>query len=104
MTKLRDSSVLSGIKIPAPDFDLEKTLDSGQVFHWKRSEAGFVGTVGSLPFYVEQNGSVLKVRCGAPHRARATRVLAGIVARYFSLDHPLSQICASFPNDPVMNA
>jgi len=27
-----------------------------------------------------------------------------IVARYFALDHPLAEICDSFPKDPVMNA
>ena len=26
------------------------------------------------------------------------------VAHYFALDHPLSEICASFPDDPAMNA
>src|SRR5262249_46560255 len=26
------------------------------------------------------------------------------VAHYFALDHPLAEICASFPDDPVMNA
>ena len=36
------------MKIRAPDFDLEKTLDSGQVFHWEKSGDGFVGTIGDL--------------------------------------------------------
>jgi N-glycosylase/DNA lyase len=26
------------------------------------------------------------------------------IAHYFALDHPLAEICASFPDDPVMNA
>jgi N-glycosylase/DNA lyase len=26
------------------------------------------------------------------------------IAHYFALDHPLTQICASFPDDPIMNA
>ena len=26
------------------------------------------------------------------------------MARYFSLDHPLAEICASLPNDPAMQA
>jgi len=30
------------MEIPAPDFDLEKTLDSGQVFHWEKVGKGFV--------------------------------------------------------------
>ena len=43
-------------KIRAPDFDLEKTLDSGQVFHWEKVGDGFVGAIGDLPVYVEQRG------------------------------------------------
>jgi N-glycosylase/DNA lyase len=93
------------IEIFAPDFDLEKSLDSGQVFHWERTGNGFLGTIGDLPVFLEQNSSVLKVRFGGtPKPARETRALPGIVARYFALDHPLGEICDSFPKDPVMNA
>jgi N-glycosylase/DNA lyase len=92
-------------KIPAPDFDLEKTLDSGQVFHWEKIGDGFVGAIGDLPVYVKQDGRALKVRFGVPPRPpREPRVLPDIVARYFALDHPLAEICDSFPKDPVMNA
>jgi N-glycosylase/DNA lyase len=92
-------------KIRAPDFDLEKTLDSGQVFHWEKVVHGFVGTIGDLPVYVRQDGRALKVRFGGPPKpTREPRVLPGIVARYFALDHPLAEICDSFPKDPVMNA
>jgi len=81
------------IKIPASDFDLPVTLGSGQVFHWEKSGEGFVGTIGDLAVYVEQRGDVL-----------VTTGEAGIVANYFALDHPLRDICASFPDDPAMNA
>src|SRR5437773_10530065 len=27
-----------------------------------------------------------------------------LVTHYFALDHPLAEICESFPDDPVMNA
>ena len=93
------------IEISAPDFDLAITLDSGQVFHWQKVGGGFVGTIGDLPVYVEQGGSVLKVRCGAtPQPTRETRVLPRIVSHYFAFDHPLAEICASFPADPIMTA
>src|SRR5262249_59112438 len=92
-------------KIRAPDFDLEKTLDSGQVFHWQRVGDGFVGTIGNCGLYLEQRSEFLKVRFGGPpNPTREPRVLSGIVARYFALDHPLAEICHSFPNDPLMNA
>src|SRR6266513_12405 len=99
------------VEISAPDFDLAKTLDSGQVFHWGKVGDGFVGAIAGTPVYVEQERNVLKVCCGAtPVRAglavpaRATRPLPRIIANYFALDHPLAEICASFPDDPVMNA
>jgi N-glycosylase/DNA lyase len=92
-------------KIPAPDFDLEKTVNSGQVFHWQKVGDGFVGTIGDRAVYVEQRGDLLEVRCGGtPQPARKRRALPGVVARYFALDHPLTEICDSFPKDPTMNA
>lgn len=92
-------------KIRAPDFDLEKTLNSGQVFHWEKAGDGFVGTIGDRAFYLQQRGEFLKVRDGEPPSpTREPRVLPAIVARYFALDHPLAEICDSFPKDAVMNA
>jgi len=63
------------IEIRSPDFDLAKTLDSGQVFHWQKVGNGFVGTIGDLPVYVTQEDDVLKVRCGAtPQPTRETHM------------------------------
>jgi len=45
------------VEISAPAFDLAKTLDSGQVFHWEKIGHGFVGTISDLPIYVSQNGN-----------------------------------------------
>jgi N-glycosylase/DNA lyase len=92
------------IEIPASDFDLAMTLNSGQVFHWEKIGNGFVGTIGNLPVSVEQRGDLLEVPCGAMPPKSPERPLSGIVADYFALDHPLAEICASFPDDPVMNA
>src|SRR2546421_4843283 len=85
-------------RIEAPDFDLAMTLNSGQVFHWEKIGDGFYGMIGDRAVYVEQRGDILKVRFGE------MRALPKVVARYFALDHPLEEICASFPRDPVMNA
>ena len=81
-------------EIPAPDFDLAMTLDSGQVFHWERVDGGFIGTIGERAIYVEQAGEILRVGRG-PEK---------LVRNYFALDHPLAEICASFPDDPVIKA
>src|SRR5438552_15828123 len=90
-------------EICARDFNLAMTLNSGQVFHWEKAGRGFVGMIGDLPVYVEQNGTVLTLG-GAPWPAPGTRALPRIVAHYFALDQRLAEICASFPDDPVMNA
>src|SRR6266542_3833236 len=81
-------------EIPAPDFDLAMTLDSGQVFHWERVDGGFIGTIGQRTIYVEQAGEILRVGRGPEE----------LVRNYFALDHPLAEICASFPDDPVIKA
>jgi len=36
-------------RIPGAGIDLAKTLECGQVFHWTRCEAGFVGTIAETP-------------------------------------------------------
>jgi N-glycosylase/DNA lyase len=92
-------------RIEAPDFDLAMTLNSGQVFHWEKYESGFVGAIGENAIYAEQRGDILKVRYGeTPKPPRQARALLKIIARYFALDHPLEEICASFPRDSVIDA
>src|SRR5262245_53756633 len=93
------------IKIPAPDFDLSMTLDYCQVFHWERIGKGFVGTVGDYPICIEQRKNALiawtnegKLDGFKPSSLRR------VVTNYFALDHPLREICASFPDDPAINA
>lgn len=80
--------------ISAPEFDLAVTLDSGQVFHWERQGDGFIGAIRDTPAYVEQRGNQLKV----------SGVLGKEIRRYFSFDHPLNQICSSFPADEAMKS
>jgi N-glycosylase/DNA lyase len=99
-----DVLLVHRMEISAPNFDLEKTLDSGQVFHWEKIGKGFVGTICDCAIYIEQNGSVLGVRDGGTPARSPRRPLPEIITRYFALDHPLAEICASFPDDPVMNA
>jgi N-glycosylase/DNA lyase len=88
MTRSRALSLIA-----APDFDLATTIRSGQVFHWLPQGAGYTGTIGDTPAYVEQRGSQL-----------ATGADPALVARYFALDHPLPEIYRSFPADPAMAA
>ena len=81
-------------ELEAPDFDLARTLDSGQVFHWEKCGDGYAGTIGSNGVYVEQRRK----------RLLFTGVTAEAIGNYFALDHPLAEICRSFPDDPAMRA
>jgi N-glycosylase/DNA lyase len=81
-------------RIAAPDFDLEKTLNCGQVFHWETCGCGYVGTIGDKAAHVEQRGNKLFF----------AGVTAKTIAKYFSLDHPLAKISAAFPGDSAMSA
>jgi N-glycosylase/DNA lyase len=93
------------IAIHAPDFDLAMTLDSGQVFHWEKIDNGFAGTIDDCAVYIEQRGKILRASGGGFELdCFKQSSLPASVAHYFGLDHPLAEICESFPNDPVMNA
>src|SRR6266480_157302 len=94
-------------RIPAPEFDLAITLHSGQVFHWQEEGRGFIGTIGDNAVFVEQRGEVLRAKVASASRGfleKNARDAHATVAHYFALDHPLEEICASFPKDPMMNA
>jgi N-glycosylase/DNA lyase len=92
-------------KIPAPDFDLAMTLNSGQVFHWEKIDNGFVGAIGDYAVYVEQRGKILRASGGGfKLDCLKQSSLSASVAHYFALDHPLPEICEAFPKDPIMNA
>src|ERR1043166_8923872 len=80
--------------LDAPDFDLARTLDSGQVFHWEKCGEGYAGSIGSEAIFVEQRGS----------RLLFAGTTASVIGNYFALDHPLAEICRSFPTDPAMRA
>jgi N-glycosylase/DNA lyase len=78
--------------LQAFDFDLDKTLNSGQVFHWVAHRGGFAGTIGDQLAYIEQVGETLLFAGGEE----------SLVVRYFALDHPLNEILETFPNDPAV--
>jgi len=79
-------------RLPAEDFDLEATLDSGQVFHWSAHQSGgasgFLGSVGELPVFLAQEGDTLV----APTRGELEAAIP-----YFGLDRDSGAIKATFP-------
>jgi len=78
--------------LSAPRFSLEKTLNSGQVFHWAPCKGGFVGTIAEDVVYLEQKGETLSF-VGTQENS---------VVSYLALDHPLDEILNSFPDDAAM--
>ncbi len=80
-------------------FSLRDTMKSGQLFHWEPYEwgdlSGFAGCIGNAPpSFIAQRESG-EVVTFTPDRER--------VSRYFGLDHCVSEIHATFPeNDPVL--
>lgn len=80
--------------IPAPDFDLRRTLESGQVFHAMPCGDGWQVLVGNDLIHAEQHGGHLRVSADRGDLAR----------RYFALDHPMDAIYAAFPQDAFSQA
>jgi N-glycosylase/DNA lyase len=82
------------LDVPESDLDLDLTLESGQVFHWERHGAGWVGAFGNVAVYLERDGQRIWVPEGT----------AGELGRYLALDHDLELIGSTFPKDPAMEA
>jgi N-glycosylase/DNA lyase len=72
--------------------NLDQTLLSGQVFHWtRRADGSWSGLLGNEAIVVsEKNGQLVL------HQGPADRV-----AHHFALDHPLEEIYAAFPEEPM---
>ncbi|HEY5742177.1 MAG TPA: DNA glycosylase [Terrimicrobiaceae bacterium] len=82
------------VQLRAPNFNLERTLESGQIFHAMREGNGWQILVDRTPLYVEQCGSLLRVHPGQEHLTR----------KYLALDHPLKKVYADFPSDAFSRA
>ncbi|MFL6588718.1 MAG: DNA glycosylase, partial [Chthoniobacterales bacterium] len=72
-------------QIIVDDFDLEKTLNCGQVFHWGKTAPGFAGAVGDKAVYLEQRRNKLFF----------TGISEKQIVKYLALDHSLGEICRS---------
>ena len=78
------------VQLRVAEFDLRRTLESGQVFHAMPEGDGWQVLVDRTLLYAEQHGRTLSVCAGQENLAR----------NYFALDHPLRSIYAKFPSDP----
>jgi N-glycosylase/DNA lyase len=82
------------VELPAKEFDLRRTVDSGQIFHAMPSGGGWQILVDRTPLYAEQHGARLRVPAG----------LESLAQEYLSLRHPLESIYAAFPSDAFSRA
>lgn len=74
-------------------FDLEATLDCGQVFHWVRAGDGYVGSIGDRAVYLRQSGDRSVVSYSG--------ICESTLCNYLGLNDSLDDIRASFPDgDP----
>jgi hypothetical protein len=76
------------VRLHVSEFDLRRTLESGQIFHAMPEGDGWQVLVDRTPLYVEQQGAMLGVPAAQEKLAR----------RYFALDHPLGKVYAEFPS------
>lgn len=81
-------------ELRVPLFDLALTLNCGQVFHWLPEAGGWRGHIGDASIFIEQRDG----------RLLWTGASEATIRHYFALDHPLAEIYATFPRDPVMDA
>lgn len=79
----------------APDFNLPLTLNSGQVFHWTERDGWWEGLIGDRYSALRQADEWIEIR---------GHVEPDAVSRYLALDHPMPEICASFPTDAFSQA
>ncbi len=95
-------------KIAAPDFDLQRTLDSGQVFHWEARGSGSAGTMGDRAAYPEQRGSELFVNREIAEMRRIIRARSSAAPksappfrgiRRWMPRAPIAMACAYAPAD-----
>jgi N-glycosylase/DNA lyase len=68
--------------------DLAATLGSGQAFHWRPLDGGFLGLIDRTPVFLRQP---------EPGRLELSPGAETLAADYLALDHDLDAITATFP-------
>jgi N-glycosylase/DNA lyase len=80
----------------ASPFSLDYTLDSGQVFRWRREGEGWSGVVSGGALRVRQEGDLLK--CSSS----TDRLDSNFISSYFRLDENLEHILSTITKDEVV--
>ncbi|MGH8023778.1 MAG: DNA glycosylase, partial [Limisphaerales bacterium] len=95
--KLDEQWATAGINIPARDYDLAATLNSGQVFRWQKRGDFWIGVVGRHPVRLRQrDGKII---------AETNSKIKGWdwVHEYLQTGVDLEKILETFPDDEPMN-
>lgn len=82
---------------PAADYDLAATLDSGQVFRWRRQDDSWLGVVGRHGVRLRQEREGIFAQTDAPVENRDW------LREFLQTDVDLAKILETFPNDGPMN-
>ena len=84
----------TGSKLACPDFDLEATLASGQVFRWRRGPAGqYRGWIGPDQVCLDQQADKLVFEGTS----------AETLSRFFSLDIDLAEVARQIDADETIH-
>jgi N-glycosylase/DNA lyase len=87
----------SAIFLPAKNYDLAATLDSGQVFRWREQEGSWLGIVGRNQVRLRQEANGLSAQANAPVADWQW------LREFLQSEVDLENILAAFPNDEPMN-
>lgn len=84
--------------IPANDYDLDATLNSGQVFRWRRDPDHWTGVLGHHRFQLSQRGTELLAKAETPSPDWRR------LERFLQVHVNLEDVLQTFPADPPMDA
>jgi N-glycosylase/DNA lyase len=82
-------------RLPAAGFDLEISMDCGQIFGWVKDDGAYTGIIGGSPVSISQSGKEVSFIAGPGLGKRQVR-------RYLGLDEDLDEILASVVRDDYM--
>ncbi|MGH7990975.1 MAG: DNA glycosylase, partial [Limisphaerales bacterium] len=83
--------------LPARDYDLAATLDSGQVFRWRKENNSWTGIVGKNYVYLTQKPGGIFAETAAPQKNW------NWLRDFLQTEIGLERILKTFPDDKPMN-
>ena len=92
---INPSSAERTLRLHAPDFSLEHTLESAQMFRVAKRDGGYVAHAGDMRFFARQSGDTLEIAAPAGADER-------FFAHFFALDEPAGEICGRLSGLPEL--